>query len=313
MTPFLRFFIVALTPLLGVSGTVGPAFLFGLVATVLLVGVSTLVFFAQDAMSETGLIWSSVGLGVVLVTAVDLATSGWLPGVRAAWGVYLNILAFSPLVVVLPLHRRRAEDLGSELTRPFQTGLWLILLLVGTAFVREALGRGTLTLVPDTLVWDIPGLKAFPLTILATGAGGFFLAAAGVVGYRVLRPRWARQPSPTPSRPVVERVVPRPPVMAEKAQEPEAIDLSEEWGETLPGVVADLPSSPGKEKRRLLVIGSGNGEVAWYLAMICLGPRSSGSGSEEWTTSPPGWKPPSEGFTVIIRSSSSRRRSETPG
>ena len=51
----------------------------------------------------------------------------------------------------------------------------------------------------------------------------------------------------------------------EEPHEPE-----EEWGETLAGAVADLSSLGSSEKRRLLVIGSGNGELAYYLAMLCL-------------------------------------------
>lgn len=266
MTSFLRFFLLALTPLLGVTGTLGPAFLFGLAATVLLAGVTALVFLTRDSLRETGLLWSSLGLGVVLVTLVDLVTSLWLPGVRAAWGVYLNLLAFSPLIVVLPLEKARGDDLTTELTAALKLGLGLTVLLVGTALIREALGRGTLTLVPGQLGWDLPGLKTFPITLVATGAGGFFLAAAGVVGYRALAPRWGLETEPQPP---AQASAPHPAPAPARPTEP-FTESSDEWGETLAGVVADLASLPTGEQRRLLVIGAANGELAYYLVMLCL-------------------------------------------
>jgi len=267
MTISLRFFILALTPLLGVTGSLGPAFLFGLVATLLLAAVAGLAFLTRRSLHETGLLWSAIGLCVVLVTLVDAAASLWLPGVRTTWGIYLNLLAFSPLIVI-PFRTIGETDFATELVPALKTGFWLTVLLVATAFVREALGRGSLTLVPGRLAWDIPGLKQFPLTIVATGAGGFFLAAAGVVAFRFWGKRDESVPESETNQESPRSPLPPPaaPASGPAALEPE----SGEWGETLAGVVADFASWPTNEKRRLLVIGSGNGELTWYLAMLCL-------------------------------------------
>ena len=271
MTSFLRFFILALTPLLGVTGSLGPALLFGLVTTLLLLGVTTGVFLSREKLSEAGLLWLSLGLGVVLVTLVDLGASLWLPGVRAAWGLYLNLLAFSPLVA-LPLERSRSAELGSELSATLKTGLGLTGLLIGTALVREALGQGSLTLLPGTLGWDLPGLKQYPLTILSTGAGGFFLAAAGVVIYRLLTPlRREEAGAEADPAPMMSEVLSAPAPAGPKSAEPAAApEPPGEWGETLTGAVAELASSGSNEGRRILVIGSGNGELVYHLAMLCL-------------------------------------------
>jgi electron transport complex protein RnfE len=280
MTSFLRFFILALTPLLGVTGSLGPAFLFGLVATLLLVAVSGLVFLTKEKLGQSALLWSSLGLAVALVTLIDLVTSLWLPGLRAAWGIYLNLLAFSPLIV-LPLERTHGAVLGAELSATLKTGLGLTGLLVGTAFVREALGQGTLTLIPGTLGWDLPGLKQYPLTILSTGAGGFFLAAAGVVVYRLLTPRWKEEaqavpvsaPPPAGTEPTARTTEPTTVPVAQSSAPAEPAPVAEpagEWGETLAAVVGEFGASGSAEQRRLLVIGSGNGELVYYLAMLCL-------------------------------------------
>lgn len=269
MTSFLRFFILALTPLLAVSVSFGPAVMFGLVATMVLTAVAAMVFFLRGTIKESALIWSILGLGVLLITLVDLVFTLWMPSTRHIWGLYLNLLAFSPLVVILPLEKPQT-DLGEGLSLALKTGLVLTGLFALASLVRESLGHGTITLVPGLLEWSLPILKDFPLTILATGAGGFFLAALGVVAYRSLRPRLPRMDdgndSSAPGQGGNETTTSdiAPPTGPEPV-----LESTEEWGEDLTAVVASLAST-GNGNRRLLVIGSGNGELAYYLSMLCL-------------------------------------------
>ena len=265
MTSFLRFFILALTPLLGISVSFGASFLYAVVATLLLTGIAALVFFLKPRLKEPWLLWSAVACSVVVVTLVDLAFSAWLPEVRAVWGLYLNLLAFSPLVLVLPFERRQTLVLGTELNMALKTGFLLTLLFVGTALVREPLGVGTLTVLPGVLAWSLPWQDKFPLAILATGAGGFFLAAAGVVLYRVLRPRLLKLS-------VVHELRDSDPQAPEVVTVGEAspLESSDVWGEDLQAVVGTLPAAGSGQKRKLLVIGAGNGEQTYHLAMLCL-------------------------------------------
>ncbi len=280
MTSFLRFFILALTPLLAVTTSLGPALLFGLATTVILAGVTTQGFFLKTRFGESGVLCASVTLAAVIVTLIDLAVSLWLPGVRAAWGLYLNLLAFSPLILNSPAKISQETSLGVELSSALKNGLGLTALFAVTAFFREGAGRGTLTLFPGTAAWKIPGLNTHPLALFATGAGGFFLAGTGVILFRLLRPRLTflqrenveRQvAAPTPVPPSFEAAFPEPrPRPVVTVAETPLLESSEDWGETLVSAVADLPSSGSKEKRRVLIIGSGNGEMAYYLAMLCL-------------------------------------------
>jgi len=274
MTSFLRFFILALTPLLAITLSFGSAFVYGLVATLVLTAVAALVFFIRGKLKESTLLWAVLGLGVLLVTLVDLVTTLSLPGLRAAWGLYLNLLAFSPLVVLLPLEKPQGTDLASELSLALKTGLLLTVLFSFTALIRESLGKGTLTLLPGLATWDIPGLKTHPLAIMATGAGGFFLACAGVVAYRAIRPRLLKIAAvndflsggqPSRSGPLPEESV-TPEVSGASEG---LLESTEDWGENLAAAVASL-ASVGSGKRRLLVIGAGNGEQAYYLSMLCL-------------------------------------------
>jgi Na+-translocating ferredoxin:NAD+ oxidoreductase RnfE subunit len=288
MTTFLRFFLLALTPLLGVTLSLGPAFFFGLTVLLVLTAVATLNAFLRPVLKDQAVLWSDLGLGVVVVTVVDLVTTLWLPGLRAAWGVYLNLVAFLPLVVLVPLERP-AAGLSDELFQAAKTGLLLTFLLTVTALFREALGHGTLTLIPGP---DAPAAQDWPLSIFVTGAGGFFLAAAAVVVYRLIRPRLERiaflgsfwgqtapQPADAEAAPAAPKAKPAKVEPAGKAAptakgapapkaEASALESIDQWGEDLASAATALAA--GNEKSRLLVIGAGNGELAYYLAMVGL-------------------------------------------
>ncbi len=273
MTSFLRFFVLALTPLLGVTVSFGPALLYGLVATLLLIGVTALVFLVKPKLKEPWFWWTVAATSVLLITLIDLITTLWLPTVREVWGIYLNLLAFSPLVLVLPLERGSNPNLGPEMSVAFRTGSVLTLLWAGTALLRETIGLGTFSLIPGTLSWTLPGLSDYRLTILATGGGGFFLAAAGVVAYRALRPRLVKWSVVSDFMREGEPAAP-----AKTEAEVSQVESTAEWGETLSSVVSDLPSSAPSLKRRLLVIGTGSGELSYYLTMLCLEQAKSNRG-----------------------------------
>jgi chemotaxis methyl-accepting protein methylase len=286
MTPFVRFFILALTPLLAVTGSFGPAVIFALLTIVLLAGAAWISVLTRGS-SGTGTLWGCLGWSVAVVTLADFITTSWMPGLRTAWGPYLIVLAFSPLVVVFPAEGPRDAEAGRTIGGALRIGGLFLLLMAGTAFVRELMGHASLTLMPDKAVWTVPGIQDSPLAILATGAGGLFLAAAGVVGYRAFRSRedagplefWGpeavRAPAPPPP-PAPNPILTEPPVPQRTVRPAETpkLESQDKWGETLASAVADLPSS--RDKRRLLVIGSGNGELVYYLAMLGLEQDKSG-------------------------------------
>lgn len=101
MASFTRFFILALPPLLGVTSHAGPAFLFALVLLVVMLATQFLAKLLRDKLRGQGFLWALIGQSVVLITVVDLLATLFAPELRAAWGIYLNLLALSPLVLVV--------------------------------------------------------------------------------------------------------------------------------------------------------------------------------------------------------------------
>ena len=274
MASFLRFFILALPPLLGVTTFAGPAFLFAAVLLALMLATQLLATLVRPRLRETPFLWVVIAQTVLLITLVD-ALVGWLaPGIRSAWGIYLSLLALSPLVLILP----------SEQRIQFRPVGLLVSMLIALGLLRELFGLGSLSLVPGLVFWNVPWLHEHPLKVLNSTAGGYFLAAAAIVLFRwmtPLVPALMREsevvplprfnPDAIPSaKPKLEPIaVVQPNAEKRDLQRPVELDKSE-WGENLEEVVLKLPGEHGTEKKRILVIGSGNGELVYYLAILGL-------------------------------------------
>ena len=274
MASFLRFFILALPPLLGVTTFAGPAFLFAAVLLALMLATQLLATLVRPRLRETLFLWLLIAQTVILITLVDVLV-GWLaPGIRAAWGIYLSLLALSPLVLILPSEQRIQ-------VRPV---VLLLSMLIGLGILREFFGLGSLSLVPGTVTWNVPWLHEHPFTILNSAAGGYFLAAATIVLFRWMTPHvpaLMRESEVVPlprfnpeaiprDKPKLEPIaVVQPNAEKRELARPVEADKSA-WGESLEEVVLKLPGEHIAEKKRILVIGSGNGELVYYLAILGL-------------------------------------------
>ena len=273
MTSFIRFFILALPPLLGVTLYAGSALLFSAVMLAVMLSASLLRQLTVGKLADGPFFWVVLAQSVVLITIIDLLATVFAPPLRASWGIYLNLLALSPLVLVLSVEQRI----------PARTAILLFTLITAMGLVREVFGLGTLSLIPDVVFWKVPFFHEFPLTILATTAGAFFLASASVVFYRLLGPlvplliqEPARIPltAPVPDAALVAPVVPD----VERRSRPRPEGSDAEWGDTLEDLASRLTDDKPHVRKRLLVIGSGNGELVYYLAMLCLEERKSAKG-----------------------------------
>ena len=258
---------------------VGPAFFLGLFGLLLFVTAEVLESLTPDWKVWVRF-WMILGIGVILTSALDGLTSWLLPDLRSSWGVYLNLLAFSPLYLRLSPAGTTARPWSTALLHGLKMGGLFIVLLTGVALVRETLGLGSLTIVPHLAQWQLPLLSLVPLKIVSTGAGAFFLAALAVVVYRALRPAltrsgafshfWDTKPAHDPLPVPREKPVSAPKsetILETKRPDLPLAEPAGEWGETLEGVMASLGSN---EPKRLLIVGSGNGELAYYLAILGL-------------------------------------------
>ena len=112
------------------------------------------------------------------VSLAELLLRQISPGLLQNLGIYLPLLALSPLVLVQVQLVRRGLGFGQVLGDSLRMMLSFAALLISTAVVREFLGNGSLTLLslpgqPLRLV--VPGLSSYPLTFLVGAAGGLVL------------------------------------------------------------------------------------------------------------------------------------------
>jgi len=185
--------LLALCPLLAVTGTATNGLGLGLASTFVMLMSGILVATLRGVITPEVRIPVFVLIIAVLVTLVDLAMNAWLHDLHKVLGLFI------PLIVTNCAILGRAESFASRnsvLPALFDglmmgTGFTLALVLLGA--VREITGSGTLFSGAALLLGDamgfleltlIPNYGGFLLAILPPG--GFILLGFTLAGKRVL-------------------------------------------------------------------------------------------------------------------------------
>ena len=188
--------LLALCPLLAVTGTATNGLGMGIATTAVLVGSGVAVSVFRKVITPEIRIPAFVLLIACLVTVVDMALNAWLHDLHKVLGLFI------PLIVTNCAILGRAEAYASRnhpLAAGFDglmMGLGFTLALVVLGAVREILGSGTLFANASLLLGNhfafleltvIPDYKGFLLLILPPGGFivlGFLLALKALVDRR---------------------------------------------------------------------------------------------------------------------------------
>jgi len=170
--------ILGIAPLAGLGIRFDLALSFALI-TLLVIPLTAVVLHAIHDMADDGWLvsWSMLIAGF-WVTIAEIVLGLINPALRDNLGLYLPVLAVSPLVLVQVQLVRRNESFGELLRDSTSMSFLFALLLSGTSVIREVLGNGTITLVSSAgsqLKLVIPGLSDFPIALFASAAGGMLL------------------------------------------------------------------------------------------------------------------------------------------
>ena len=299
--PAPRFLIAGITLFLGASTQAAAANVLGLSLLVNLVLLTALMTALRGKIPASAEFPLALTVSTLLATILDFLLTVYAPTLRSSLGIYLSLMAVSPLLLEPWANHSEPPTLGKAAL----TGVQFWLLIVLLAVVRELLGSGHLTLWPFAPTLVLKGFQPFAPAVLLTASGAFFLTALGIVlkrlGQRektqrpVLQkplPKAATQPVPEPvpaeqPESSVEVQSESPPLVTpplnveestENAEESVEVDSPPEvpttsnletWGENLDSVIREAIIEPA-EKRRFLVIGCGTGELAWRVAMVAL-------------------------------------------
>jgi Na+-translocating ferredoxin:NAD+ oxidoreductase subunit E len=189
--------LLALCPLLAVTGTATNGLGMGLATTAVLVASGLLIALIRGWVTPEVRIPIFVLVIAVLVTLVDLGMNAWLHDLHKMLGLFI------PLIVTNCAILGRAESFASRnraLPAAFDglmmgIGFTLVLVLLGA--VREIIGSGTLFANASLLLGEgmaflevtlIPDYRGFLLAILPPGgfiALGFILAGKRLIDTRL--------------------------------------------------------------------------------------------------------------------------------
>jgi Na+-translocating ferredoxin:NAD+ oxidoreductase RnfE subunit len=167
-----------IAPIVAVAVRFDVALWFSLIAIAVALLVTLFVHVITDLVPETWqLAWTMV-FAAFLVTLAEIVCDLVAPDLLDSFGVYLPILALSPLVL-MPLEQTGIElSIGERLGRLAGVMVRFFLLMLGLGLFRELLASGSLTLVgaaAGRIQLVIPGLADAPVGFLATTAGGLIL------------------------------------------------------------------------------------------------------------------------------------------
>lgn len=200
--------MLALCPLLAVTGTASNGLGMGLASTAVMVAAGIVIALFRSLITPEVRIPVFVLLIATIVTLVDMMMNAWLHELYKVLGLFI------PLIVTNCAILGRAESFASK--NPVMAsasdglfmGLGFTLALVVLGAVREIIGSGTLFANAALLLGEpfhfmeltlLPNYDGFLLMILPPGgflALGFLLAGKRLLDAR--RSRVAVQPEPTP-------------------------------------------------------------------------------------------------------------------
>lgn len=196
----LYFFILGLTPLLGVSHSLIHSVLLSGVLFVLLMIQGPLLSLTGYRLSDQARLPALFSLNLLLVTLLDLSFSLVLPVLYPGFGIYLKLMAFNPLILKILADQARGWDLKDSLAYGVRTALGFLAAGSLLAVLREILGAGRLTygLGGETLV--LPWLKDHSFRFLFAGGAGVMILAGFLKAFQNWGYRqgwlWLRQEEP---------------------------------------------------------------------------------------------------------------------
>ncbi len=188
--------MLALCPLLAVTGTATNGLGLGLASMVVLILSNMVVALFRGIITPTVRIAVFVLLIAAIVTLVDMMMNAWLHELHKVLGLFI------PLIVTNCAVLGRAESFASRqpvraaIVDGFAMGIGFIIALVALGAVREVIGAGTLFANASLLLGEsfsfmeltlIPDYRGFLL--MALPPGGFLMMGFLLAGKRILDAR----------------------------------------------------------------------------------------------------------------------------
>jgi len=166
---------LGLCPALAVSTTVSNAIGMSAATFVVLIGSNLVVSLFRRQIPYDIHIPAYIVIIATLVTAVDIVLQAYSPSLSKSLGIFI------PLIVVNCIILGRAEAFasrhspGSSLLDAISIGFGFTVGLITIALIREILGSGTITIIPNKSFVRIPVLADNPVLVFSLPAGALIV------------------------------------------------------------------------------------------------------------------------------------------
>jgi electron transport complex protein RnfE len=124
-------------------------------------------------------------------SASELFLRAFMPGLSDRLGIFVPLLTVNTLILDRALDFARKNSPGISFWDALNMGTSFLLALLGIALIREALGSGTITLVPlgsFSGVITIPVLERSPVRLISLPAGGFLVMGYVKTIFDIIKP-----------------------------------------------------------------------------------------------------------------------------
>lgn len=198
--------LLALCPLLAVTGTATNGLGMGLASTAVMVGSGLLVSALRTFIPADVRIPAFVLVIAVLVTLVDMAMNAWVHELHKVLGLFIPLIVTNCAILGRAEIFAYKQPVAASAYDGLMMGAGFTLALVALGAVREVLGAGTLFAGAALLLGDAfkaieINLPAFDgMLLFALPPGGFIVLGVLLAGKRIvdakLAQRRAEQPAP---------------------------------------------------------------------------------------------------------------------
>jgi len=191
--------LLALCPLMAVTGTATNGLGMGLASTAVLVSSGLMVSTLRNVITQEVRIPVFVLIIASIVTLVDMAMNAWTHELYKVLGLFIPLIVTNCAILGRAESFASKNPVGASAFDGLMMGLGFTLVLVLLGAVREIIGSGTLFANASVLLGSkfsflemtlIPDYKGFLLFVLPPGgfiALGFLLAAKRMLDDRVSR------------------------------------------------------------------------------------------------------------------------------
>ena len=192
--------LLALCPLLAVTGTATNGLGMGIASLVVLVLSNLVVALFRGIITPEVRIPVFVLLIAAIVTVVDMVINAWLHELHKVLGLFIPLIVTNCAILGRAESFASRQNVRASIVDGFAMGLGFTIALVALGAVREILGAGTLFANASLLLGErftfleltlIPDYRGF--LIMALPPGGFLMMGFLMAGKRVLDSRQSRK------------------------------------------------------------------------------------------------------------------------